>query len=454
MSDYKQLWDNCLVDLETAVSKANFSTWFKNTYIIKEENGLVLLGVPNEFVKDWLSEKFHKTILKTVRNLSENVKEIEYVIIRQKPKENEQKIEIIDETNNKQGPNKELPLINLYLDKESGLNSRYKFGSFIVGSFNELAYAASQAIIHRPGDVYNPFFIYGKTGLGKTHLIQAIGNSIKENYPEKKVLYLTFEKFSIDYINAVQSNKQNQFKEKYRKYDVLIMDDIQFISNKEKTQDELFHLFNELYNVGKQIIFSSDKHPNYIPNLEDRLKSRFGAGMIVDILEPEYESRVAILNAKLKETNATIINEVIAYIASAVEGNIRELEGLLNSIICQSQFKNRGLTVPEVKNLIKNNIKTKKNISIEEIAKVVSNFYNLEEDLVYEKTRRKEVVKTRQIIMYILREDFNVSYPLIGQKLGGKDHTTVIHSCSKVEKELKNNPSLIQEIEQIRTFLK
>ncbi|MEK7104558.1 MAG: chromosomal replication initiator protein DnaA, partial [Patescibacteria group bacterium] len=430
------------------VSKANFSTWFKNTSILREETGVVYVGVPNEFVRDWLKNKYHKLITKTIADAYENMRAVEYVITKieatkqELPKTNEIYI------------NKELPLKDLYINPDDNLNPRYRFDSFIVGSFNELAYAASQAIIENPGTKYNPFFVYGGTGLGKTHLIQAIGNSIKDKYSNKKVHYLTLEKFATDFINSLQNNKANSFKEKYRKYDLLIIDDIQFIGKMEKIQEELFHTFNTFYENNKQIIFSSDKHPNYIPELADRLKSRFAAGMIVDVSEPEYESRLAILKVKSRELGVDLDQEIIEYVAGAIQGNIRELEGSLNTIICQYRLKNKPLSVSEVKNLLKNNIKPKRNVAIKDVVKTVSDYYSLEESSVYEKTRRKEIVKARQVVMYLLREDFNVSYPLIGQKLGGKDHTTVIHSYLKIKADLKNDPHLLQELEQIRIMFK
>jgi chromosomal replication initiator protein len=447
--DTKQLWKNCLIEIEANLSKANFSTWFKNTSILKEEMGVIYIRVPNEFVRDWLMNKYHKLITKTIADAHGSMRAVEYVITKIEP--NRQEIETISKT-----PyiNKELPLRDLYINPEDNLNPRYHFNSFIVGGFNELAYAASQAIIDSPGTKYNPFFIYGPTGLGKTHLIQAVGNAIKEKYENKKVHYMTLEKFATDFINSLQSNKANSFKEKYRKYDLLIIDDIQFIGKMEKIQEELFHTFNTFYESNKQIIFSSDKHPNYIPELADRLKSRFAAGMIVDISPPEYESRLAILKVKLRELNVDLEQEVVEYIASAVEGNIRELEGSLNIIICQYRLKNRPLPLSEVKNLLKNNMKPKKNIAIKEIVKIVSEYYKIEEPSIYEKVRKKEIVKARQVIMYLLREDFNISYPLIGQKLGGKDHTTVIHSCLKIKADLKNDPQLLQELEQIRIMFK
>lgn len=450
MFDQSQLWENTLHELENELSRANFSTWFKNTAILKQEDGVVTVGVPNEFVKDWLQNKFHKMILRSLRNLSEHVRTVEYVVHKIDDKDTKKKLQTPATVTAG-----ELPLANLYIDREDGLNPRYTFDNFIIGAFNELAHAASQAILKKVGtNVYNPLFIYGNTGLGKTHLIQAIGNYIKKHHPQKKVFYITSEKFSVDYINSVGQGSKTMgvFKEKYRKYDLFVMDDIQFLSNKEKTQEELFHIFNELYNNNKQIIFSSDRHPNYIPALEDRLKSRFSSGMIVDIQEPEYESRLAILKAKALDSKFFPPDEIIDYLASSVQGNIRELEGLLNGIICQSQLKNRHLTLAEIKPFIKNTSKPKKLLSVKEIVKVICNFYNIEEDHLYEKTRRKEVLKPRQIAMFILREDFNISYPTIGQKLGGRDHTTVMHSCDKVKNDMRNDLSLMQEVDQIRAM--
>lgn len=443
----KQLWKNCLMEIESNISKPNFSTWFKNTSIIREDVGIIYIGVPNEFVRDWLIKKYHKLITKTIADAYENMRAVEYTIT--KTEIIKQEVPIPSET-----AEKELPLRDLYINPDDNLNPRYHFNSFIVGGFNELAYAASQAIIDSPGTKYNPFFIYGGTGLGKTHLIQAVGNSVKNKYPNKKVHYMTLEKFATDFVNSLQSNKANSFKEKYRKYDLLIIDDIQFIGKMEKIQEELFHTFNTFHENNKQIIFSSDKHPNYIPELADRLKSRFAAGMIVDISEPEYESRLAILKVKLREVNIDLGEDVIEYVAGAIQGNIRELEGSLNLIVCQYRLKNKPLTLVEVKNLLKNNMRPKKNIAIKDVVKIVTEYYKLDEASVYEKTRKKEIVKARQVIMYLLREDFNVSYPLIGQKLGGKDHTTVIHSCLKIKNDLKNDPQLLQELEQIRIMFK
>ncbi|HEY4479836.1 MAG TPA: chromosomal replication initiator protein DnaA [Candidatus Paceibacterota bacterium] len=447
MIDNKKLWDSVLVEMEMNISKANFNTWFKETSVLKQEEGTIYLSVPNAFVKDWLINKFHKNILKALRTYGDNVRSIEYLV----SKEGDKKREIEPKTAITYSS--ELPLHDFYINKEDNLNPRYTFENFVVGPFNELAHAAAQAVIKKMGVVYNPLFIYGNTGHGKTHLIQAIGNTIKNANPARKIYYVTSEKFTSDLVSALQNGKISQVKEKYRKYDVLIMDDIQFLSNKEKTQEELFHLFNTLYDNNKQIIFSSDKHPNYIPNLEERLKSRFAAGMIVDISAPDHESRIAILRAKAKQSSFILNEEIVDFLAQVVEGNIRELEGTLNSIICQSQLKGKDLNLIEVKNLIKNSAKPKKAISVKDIIKIVADFYNIDEETIYDKTRKKEVVRPRQLAMYILREDCNVSYPSIGQKLGGRDHTTVIHSCEKIKNELKIDHLLEQQLNQIRALM-
>jgi chromosomal replication initiator protein len=313
-----------------------------------------------------------------------------------------------------------LPLEN----REDGLNPRYTFKQFIIGGFNELAYAASQAIIKNPGSVYNPFFVYGNTGLGKTHLIQATGHAIKHNFPNKKVYYTSFERFLNDYVDSLKRNSGSQFKDKYRRFDCLVMDDIQFISGKEKAQEELFHLFNNLYNDNKQIIFSSDRHPNMILGLEDRLKSRFGAGMIVDISNPEFESKLLILKEKVGSRQNLIGDDVVSFIAENYIGNIRELEGIINVIIAQAELRKHPIHVNDVKQIMKNHIKEKTTRTPESVIELISNYYNTNPNLVTGKTRRQDIVYPRQICIFALREYLGVSYQAIGEKLGGRDHTT------------------------------
>ncbi len=448
MTDTKQLWESALTEIELAVSKANFTTWFRDTAVVRVEEGVVYLSVPNAFVKDWLCNKYHKFILHALRNLSEHIRALEYVVSKNEGRKGEEA-----EARTNPVLEGELPLHEYYIDKESNLNLRYSFESFVVGPFNELAHAAAQAVLKQPGVAYNPLFVYGATGHGKTHLLQAMGNHLKAAQQGSRVLYVTSEKFSQDYVSSVQNNRIAQFKERYRHYDTLIMDDIQFLSGKEKSQEELFHLFNDMFAHNKQVVFSSDKHPNYIQSMEERLKSRFSAGMLVDIPPPDKESRIAILKTKARLLKFALADDVAEYIAGTLEGNVRELEGVLNSLIIHSQVKRREPTLPEVKAVLKSASRPKKAMSVKDIIKAVSSFYNIDENHICEKTRRKEVVKPRQLVMYIMREDCGVSYPLIGQKLGGRDHTTVIHSCEKIRNEVRENAALLHEINQIRALL-
>jgi chromosomal replication initiator protein len=443
--DYQQLWNSALSQIELELSRVNFNTWFKNTRVIDYKEGDVTIGVPNEFVKDWLNQKYHKFILRILRTVHEGVRSVTFTVV--KPETLQKKAQHISITG------QTLPFHDLYINKDDGLNPRYTFDSFVVGPFNDVAHACSQAVINGLGIVYNPLFVYGKTGLGKTHMMQAIGNTVKKKYPERKVFYTSLEKFYMDYVNSLNLNKINSFKEKYRKYDVFIMDDIQFINGKEKTQDELFHLFNSLYEMNKQIIFSSDVHPNFIVGLEDRLRSRFNQGMIVDVGPPGFESRLAIIQTKAKDFSDKIPHEVLEYVAETIQGNIRELEGVMTSLFAHIQLKQQALTLLDVKNILKNTARAKKTISIPEIVKIIADYYHIPDVYIYNKTRRKDVVKPRQIVMYVLREDFDISYPMIGDKLGGRDHTTVIHSYEKIKGCLPKDPQLSKEVEDIRALL-
>lgn len=447
--DTKKVWEDALVDIELSVSRANFSTWFKGTHVIKIEDGVVYVGVPSQFYKDWLADKHYNTILRALRGVAPNTRSIEFVIAREeknKPKK-ERKIARFVTSN-------ELPLSEHYINRTDNLNPRYTFDSYVVGPFNELAFAAAQAVVSEPGITYNPLFIYGNTGCGKTHLMQSMGNQLKKQNNSQKIYYTTSERFGSDIVNAIQQNTIQNVKEKYRQYSVFIMDDVQFLSGKDKLQEELFHIFNTLYENNKQIIFSSDRHPSYISDLTDRLRSRFGQGMIVDVSVPDHESRVAILKTKSAQHNFLLSDELAQLIANEVEGNIRDLEGILNRVICQTQLKGTSLDINDIRQIVKNNLRPQKNVSVKDLVERVSRYYDVEDTVIYEKTRKKEVVKPRQIIMYLMRQDFSVSYPTIGQKLGGRDHTTVIHSCEKIKRELLSDPLLQREIEEIRAMLK
>lgn len=440
----KQLWDDALIHIELSITSANFKTWFKDTCVASLEGGTATIGVPSVFVKDWLADKFHGLILRTLREQSSHIRSVEYVVVPRNARANER--------TRQQMFNTVLPLEEFYINKNDNLNPKYIFDTFVVGPFNALAHTAARTVAEKPGIAYNPLFVYGKTGHGKTHLIQAVGNHLKRM--GRKVFYVTSERFTVDYFNSLQSGTANNFKDRYRQYDVLVMDDVQFLTSKEKTQEELFHLFNALHDNNKQIVFSSDVPPHLMSHMEERLRSRFTQGIIVDIPAPDLESRGAILKAKSAQNGIILDEAVVDHLSHTIEGNVRELEGALNTILCQSQLLGRVLSLEEVRQLIKNSTRSRKSLAVSEIVDKVARFYEIEAVSIYEKTRRKEIIKPRQLIMYILREDFHVSYPAIGQKLGGRDHTTVIHSCEKIRNNLKLSTDLEDELAQIRALLK
>lgn len=448
----EQLWKEALVEIELDVSRANFATWFKNTNIVKQEDGTVYISTPNTFIKEWLSDKYHKSITRALRNICPSIRNIEYLVLvaQEYSKHTEAQKEPVYKVEEIVPEEEQLGFNEFYIDEESNLNPKYKFDSFVMGPFNEVAYAASIAVSKNLGALYNPLFIYGGVGLGKTHLLQSIGNKVKEINPELKVQYLTSEKFANEFINSIQNKDIYIFKEKYRKYNLLIIDDIQFFSGKLKIQEEFFHVFNTLYESNNQIVFSADKPPKHIEGLEERLRSRFEGGMMADISKPEYESRLAILKVKMENKKFSLSEEILDYIASAIQDNIREIEGALSSIIAQSKIKGKNLHLNEVKELLKKNIKPIKTVDINQVIKIIADFYNIEEKHLFEKTRRKEIVKPRQVAMYLLREDLNTSYPYIGQKFGGRDHTTVIYAYEKITKDIKKDNKLNQEIDEIR----
>lgn len=441
----EELWRAALGELEMNISKANFATWLKGTSIIDYKDGIITIAVPNPFVKEWLENKYHKFILKALLDLAPETRNVEYRICQTSIASQKTKMT--------QPPEEQLDFQEFRVDRETNLNPRYTFDSFITGSFNELAYAAALAITKNPGALYNPLFIYGGVGLGKTHLLQAIGNKVKKDSPQARVKYISSEKFTNELVTSIQNKESHIFKEKYRRDDLLLIDDVQFIAGKTKTQEEFFHTFNALYEANKQIVFTSDKPPKAIQHLEERLKSRFEGGMIADITQPEYESRLAILKTKAEAKNPAPSLEILEYIALTVKDSIRELEGALNSVIAKMKIAKKDLSLNEVKDELFKNSKPHKAITAAQIIKTVADFYDISEKLLFEKTRKKEVVLPRQIAMYLLREDFNGSFPFIGQKFGGRDHTTAIHAHDKINKNLNKNEKITEEIKQIRSRL-
>lgn len=444
--DTKQLWENTLTTIELSIPPAAFKMWFTETHVVRVDGGSVVIGVPNQLTRDWLADKFGKLILKTVRDFLDTVRVVEYVVSKQ---ESRRVVERIPPTRREP----ELPLGDYYVNRSDNLNPRYTFDTFVVGPFNELARTAAQAVADSPSIAYNPLFVYGETGRGKTHLVQAVGNHVKYTHAHKKVFYLTAERFGFDFMSALNNRTIPTFKEKYRGYDVLIVDDIQFFSKKMTLQEEFFHLFNTLHDANRQIICSSDRHPNLISDLTGRLQGRFLAGMTVAINEPDHVSRMAIIKAKGAAMGMELSPGLVEHLSMAVPGNIREIEGMLNTILCQAQLKG-PLDDDAIKDIVKSTMKPKRAVSVKSIIGKIAEFYGVEEDSMYAKTRRREVVRPRQIIMYILREDFHLSYPAIGSVFGGRDHTTVIHACEKVRNDLTQNEDLKTEVVEIRSMLK
>lgn len=440
----EELWQGVLAQIQLNISPANFTTWFKNTEIISQKDGEVLVSVPNSFTKEWLEQKYNKSIFKILHTLDEEIKDVKYIIGKTELKTFKKPSFSLPEIG-------QLEFRELKIDKETNLNPRYTFDNFVVGPFNELPHAASLAVSKSPGSVYNPFFVYGGVGLGKTHLLQAIGNEVIKNFPQKKVKYIPSEKFTAGVVAAIKNHQMEEFKLKYREIDVLIIDDIQFLAGKEKTQEEFFHTFNALYEKNKQIILSSDRPPKAIPALAERLRSRFEGGMIADISYPDYETRLAIVKTKAQERKSEIPEDVLNYISENIQKNIRELEGALNTLIAYQKTNAQPLNVDIAKSLLKSFIVgSHKVITPKKILQAVAEFYDLKEKDFLAACRKKEIVKSRQVAMYLLRTDLKASYPFIGRKFGGKDHTTAIHSCEKIGKELVYDKNLEEEISLIR----
>ncbi len=438
----EELWQSVLARIQLNISQANFATWFKNTKIDSQKKGKAIVSVPNSFVKEWLENKYNKDILKIVYEINTDIKKIEYVVREQKNETLKKVPDVLPQTKINQ-----LDFPQLKIDGKSNLNPRYTFDSFIVGPFNELPHAAAIAVAKNPGFIYNPLFIYGGTGLGKTHILQAVGNEVMKNFKKKKIQYIPSEKFTSEVVSAIRNHQMEIFKEKYRKVDVLIIDDIQFLAGKEKTQEEFFHVFNVLYENNKQIVLSSDRPPRAIQSLAERLKSRFEGGMIADISSPDLETKIAILKTKAQEKKVDFSSDIYEYIASIIKKNIRELEGALNHLIVYQKLNGKKPDIETVKNIFKDLFSAPRSIVTPKmIIQEVANFYEIKEKDILSVSRKKEFVEPRQIAMYLLREELNSSFPSIGRKFNGRDHTTAIHSYKKISGEIIKNKKLEEEI--------
>ncbi len=476
--NHTELWKSALGQIELSISKANFVTWFQNTDITDIEDGIAIVSVPNGFAKEWLENKYNNAIIQALRNCEADVRGIRCTIsgpgsaapvkrsldaIQAKPAtqtDGFQKTATSPIRNTASvgpapiphsTPASQKPTV---LFHESNLNDRYRFENFVIAENNELAHAACQAISQRLGQVYNPLFIYGGVGLGKTHLLQALGNAVRGADKQKTIKYISSERFTSELVDSIKNQTIDKFKEYYQQMDLLIIDDIQFLSGREKTQNEFFHIFNALYQLNKQIVISSDRPPKAIQTLEDRLRSRFEGGMIVDISPPNLETRIAILEEKAKERGIVLETAVIRFIAENITQNIREVEGALNRIIAYAEFyklpPNMKLAEKALSQII---IEGKKEITKEQILAAVTGKYKVSEEELKQKGRKKGIAHPRQVAMYLMRSELNMPFSGIGEFFGGRDHTTVLHAFEKINKSMETNLRLKADLSELKNTL-
>jgi chromosomal replication initiator protein len=443
----QQIWETALGELELELSRANFNTWLRNTKVLEKKEGIMVVGVPDSFTKEWLENKYYSKIITVLQGVSRDVKKIHYEIKTDlfKPTTSVQQ-------RNNPNPSIKTPSFSLELTplNKGGFNPRYTFDNFVVGSFNELAHAAVLSACKHPGEKFNPIFIYGGIGLGKTHLIQAVGNYFLDLKPNLKTKYISADKFSSEYIQAVKNSSLEEFKDAYIKYDIFIMDDVQFFAGKEKSQEVFFHTFNHLHQKNKQIILCSDRPARAIPMLQTRIRSRFEGGMTADIVEPEQESRTAIVYKKLEEKGCTLQDDIIEMIAHQTHSNIRELEGVLNTVVTYTEL-NHSISKDTIKEIVsKLSVLTKKSTNFDRILDVVTQFYNIDHAQLLTQTRRKETAFPRQIVMYLLRKELNYSFPDIGRRLGGKDHSTIMYAYKKIEDLIEGSEDFRKEFGVMR----
>lgn len=433
------LWQAVLGEIELSVSQGNYVTWFKNTRLLRIKDGVVVIGAPNVFIKQQLEKKFNELIDETLKKNGVEAKIIEYKILPASSlnRKIQDETVILQQFTTQAEPQNQNTTITSSLTHtyRQGINERYNFENFIVGSGNELAYAACQAIATNPGSKYNPLFLYGGVGIGKTHLIQAVGNAVVQKNKNAHIVYVSTEQFVQEFLDAIRYKKNTDFAGYYRSADVLIIDDIQFIAGKEKTQEEFFHTFNALHQANKQIIITSDTRPKDIPTLTDRLRSRFEWGMAIDMQAPDFETRCAIIQEKASQHNIKLPSDVVELLAGYVQSNIRELEGALNQLIAFCEM--RGLSPnAEIAVAVLGGTKNRpKHITPKQIIEKTAKHFHVTMDDILGPKRDREIVVPRQIAMYMLRNELHLSFPKIARELGRKDHTTAIHSVEKIEKE-------------------
>jgi chromosomal replication initiator protein len=465
--DAKQVWRAALGELQVSLSPANYETWLRDTQLVDVEEQRFRIAVPNGFAKDWLETRYRSLISQTLARIVGYSVQVEFMI-GATPEGGSDRTGESNGTEGVRGPegapgrstgtSQAVRVETARVGGEGGatnLNPRYTFGNFIVGSANRLAHAASLSVAERPGHAYNPLFLYGGVGLGKTHLMHAIGNQVIARFPRKRVVYATSEKFTNEFITSIQQGKIDEFRARYRRIDLLLIDDIQFIADKERTQEEFFHTFNAIHEDGKQIVLSSDRPPKAILTLEERLRSRFEWGLIADLTAPDLETRIAILRAKAEEGAVPITSDVMEFIARKVVSNIRELEGALNRIVAFASMGAAPISIELAQAVLSNVLYNpkKRQVTPERIARAVSEYYSVPMDALQGQKRDKAIVMPRQIAMFLMREETDVSLLRIGAELGHRDHSTVLHACDKITREVAVNDELRREIAAVRELI-
>jgi chromosomal replication initiator protein len=433
----EQAWQVALGQLQIDMPKASFDTWVRDAELVTYEDGVFVIGVPNAYARDWLESRLSSTVIRLLTGIMNRTVSVRFIVWQGEIEESELEDAVLEE-----------PVIPPSQIKPVTLNSRYTFENFVVGTSNRLAHAASLAVAERPAQAYNPLFLYGGVGLGKTHLLHAIGNYCIQR--GQQVLYVSSEEFTNDLINAIRTHNTQSFRDKYRRIDVLLIDDIQFIAGKESTQEEFFHTFNTLYGQEKQIVISSDRPPKALVTLEERLRSRFQCGLAADIQPPDFETRVAILRFKSERTGRTIPADILETIAHRVQSNIRELEGGLTRIIAFAELSGLPLNTKLVDTALADLLPRRSEVHPEDVVNQVANAFGITVERLVGRDRTQEIALPRQIAMYLLRQEANCSLPQIGEALGGRDHTTVMYACQKVTDMLERDDKLRRQVIEIR----
>lgn len=444
ITNIQELWQSVLSTFKTQLSESQFKTWFEKVHALRlDDNNCLVLGTENNFTRDWIMQKYQKQIASEVAKRYAHIKHIKIITSRRTaPPQKAHQIST---------PNTALPIESI--EKKNNLNPRFTFKNFYVAPCNEYAHAAAQVVATRLGIAYNPCFIYGASGCGKTHLIQAIGNKVAAMYPNMNVRYITAEAFTDAYVQALRTEKMHEFRKEYQNTQLLILDDVHFFQKKIQTAVELFHLFNHLHNNNWQIVFAADCHPNLISEIEDRVRTRFAAGMILDINSIDNESMMLIAKKKAEQMELNMDAEVFEYIIKHVNTSVRELEGVFKSLALYQEIQKKPLTLSNVQHFIKNNLKPHASTNQKDIIEKICEFYEISPSAITSKSRKQEFVLARQMIMYVMRECLDISFATIGAKMGGRDHTTTMHACEKIKKRLTTDRDLVIQLEKIKRLL-